>query len=291
MWTEEIIIDGPYNFDFGLNRLAMDPLYIVSLADREIRMPIYLLRKEVATVKAVGTTEEPKFLVTGENEHTKDEVINEVMRIFQWNKSLHMIHHHFSGTNLNELFVQHRGTPIVLDFVLHANLYKAIIHQQITMSLAIEITADFVRKYGDSIDGVPFYPDPSVIAQLEVEDLTTLRLTKRRAEYIIGLSRLLADGDIELAHLTDLEDDEVVKYLTKIRGIGPWTAQNFLLFGLGRSNVFPATDIGIQRATKNLLQLEEKPSLLDMQKFSQTWHPYLSYATLYLWRSVEVQFD
>lgn len=289
MWTETVEIPGPYHFDFGLNRLAMDPLHIVSLEERSIKLPIYLPEKEVASVQAIGTTEEPKFIIGGQNDATRASVLGEVFRIFQWDKPLHFIHEHFTNTNLKDVFTDHRGTPIVLDFALHANLFKAIIHQQIHMSLAISITADFVHTYGQEIDGVPFYPDPEVIAQLSIEDVTALRLTKRRAEYIIELSKQLANGEIELSHLAELEDEDVVKYLTKIRGIGPWTAQNFLLFALGRNNVFPATDIGIQRATKNILQLDQKPSLEEMQKYSEAWQPYLSFATLYLWRSIEVE--
>lgn len=289
MWTETIEIPGPYNFDFGLNRLAMDPLHKVSLEERSIKLPIYLREKEVAIIQAIGTTETPKFIISGQNVDTRAIVLKEVFRIFQWDKQLHLIHEHFTHTNLKEVFMDYRGTPIVLDFALHANLFKAIIHQQIHMSLAISITADFVHTYGEEVDGVPFYPNPEVIAQLTIEDLTALRLTKRRAEYIIGLSKQLANGEIELSHLVELEDEDVVKYLTKIRGIGPWTAQNFLLFALGRNNVFPATDIGIQRAAQNILQLEQKPSLEEMKIFSAAWKPYLSFATLYLWRSIEVQ--
>jgi DNA-3-methyladenine glycosylase II len=79
----------------------------------------------------------------------------------------------------------------------------------------------------------------------------------------------------------------VIKQLVKIRGIGPWTAQNFLLFGLGRPNLFPKADIGIQNAIKKHFQLEQKPTFEQMDEISKEWAPYLSYASLYLWRSIE----
>ena len=75
--------------------------------------------------------------------------------------------------------------------------------------------------------------------------------------------------------------------LLSIRGIGPWTVQNFLLFGLGKQNVFPKADIGLQRAVQRLLGLSEKPSAKQMEELSKRWEPYLSYASLYLWRSIE----
>ena len=75
--------------------------------------------------------------------------------------------------------------------------------------------------------------------------------------------------------------------LIKVRGIGRWTVENFLLFGLGRPNLFPKADIGIQNAIKKLYNLEQKPTQEEMETHSKNWSPYLSYASLYLWRSVE----
>ena len=92
MWTETIEIPGPYNFDFGLNRLAMDPLHKVSLEERSIKLPVYLREKEVAIIQAIGTTETPKFVISGQNVDTRAIVLKEVFRIFQWDKQLHLIH-------------------------------------------------------------------------------------------------------------------------------------------------------------------------------------------------------
>ena len=75
--------------------------------------------------------------------------------------------------------------------------------------------------------------------------------------------------------------------LIRLRGIGQWTIQNVLLFGLGRNNLFPIADIGIQNAIKKLLELEQKPSKEEMEIMMPEWQPYLSYASLYLWRSME----
>ena len=80
---------------------------------------------------------------------------------------------------------------------------------------------------------------------------------------------------------------QIIEELIKIRGVGRWTAENFLLFGLGRPNLFPKADIGIQNAIKLLYNLERKPTMEEMAQFSKEWHPYLSYASLYLWRSIE----
>jgi len=84
-----------------------------------------------------------------------------------------------------------------------------------------------------------------------------------------------------------MDDDEVIKEMVKHRGVGPWTAQNFLMFGLGRPNLFPVADIGLQNALQRLWNLDRKPTVDEMLVHFPSWSPYLSYAALYLWRSIE----
>ena len=117
--------------------------------------------------------------------------------------------------------------------------------------------------------------------------LRTLKFSSRKAEYVIGLSEKVASGELDLEGMREWSDEAIIDELIKIRGIGRWTAENFLLFGLGRPNLFPKADIGIQNAIKLLYNLEKKPTMDEMNHFSEAWHPYLSYASLYLWRSIE----
>ncbi|MCM3111041.1 DNA-3-methyladenine glycosylase family protein [Lederbergia lenta] len=287
MWEEMVKVDGPYHFDLALSRLSMDPLHIVDREGRTVKVPIYGTTPEVATVKAIGTTEEPAFLVTGFDALTKESVLEKISFIFQWNVSLKNIHEHFKQTTLKNLFNIHRGTPVILDFSLYSNLVKSIIHQQINMTFAISLTEQFVKTFGFQLEGVPFYPTPRKVAKLEMEQLRQLKFSQRKAEYIIDLSKQLVKGQLNLEKIILLPDEDIIKELVKIRGIGPWTAQNFLLFGLGRPNLFPSADIGIQKAIKILFQLERKPTIEEIHKYSTEWQPYLSYASLYLWRSIE----
>jgi DNA-3-methyladenine glycosylase II len=164
---------------------------------------------------------------------------------------------------------------------------RPIIHQQINMKLAISLTEQFVKTYGFEIDGVPFYPFPETVAKLSVEELRRLRISQRKAEYLINISAKMASGDLNLDALQRLPDEEAASELVKIRGVGPWTAQSFLLFGLGRKNLFPKADIGLQNALKRQFRLERKPSAEEMELYIKEWEPYLSYAALYLWRSIE----
>ena len=122
---------------------------------------------------------------------------------------------------------------------------------------------------------------------LTVDELRELQFSQRKAEYVIGVGEKVASGELNLEEIAHESDEVIIKELTKIRGIGPWTAQSFLLFGLGRPNLFPMADIGIQNAIKKLFGMEQKPTREEMERLSAAWDPYLSYASLYLWRSIE----
>ena len=287
MWQEMLEVDAPYDFDLALSRLSMDPLNIVNRQERSVMVPIYGPEPEVAMIQAIGTTEKPEFIVSGKKELTKQNVLNKLSSIFQWTTSLAKIQDHFSNTSLKSIFDVHLGTPIVLDYSLYTTLIKSIIHQQVNLKFAISLTEQFVRTFGSEKEGVPFYPTPATIANLHTEELRLMKFSQRKAEYLIDLSKLIASGELILESLENLSDEEVIKELVKIRGIGPWTAQNFLLFGLGRQNLFPIGDIGIQNAIKELYGLDRKPTKEEMLQYSAEWHPYLSYASLYLWRSIE----
>ncbi|OQP04548.1 hypothetical protein B1690_15755 [Geobacillus sp. 46C-IIa] len=130
-------------------------------------------------------------------------------------------------------------------------------------------------------------PRPEEIAARSYEDLRAVQLSGRKAEYIVDVSRLIAEGKLRLEELRQMEDGEVMERLTVIRGIGPWTVQNFLLFGLGRPNVFPPADIGLQRAVEKWFGLPKRPTASELAELGERWKPYASYAALYLWRSIE----
>jgi DNA-3-methyladenine glycosylase II len=288
MWQQQIEVAPPYDFSKALKRLALDPITSVDIAKQKVIVPLYVQQIPIAvTVESIGTKEEPRFLVTAPYPERKNEVIERVSRLFQWNTSLEAIYEHFQRTELQPLFTEYQGMPLILDFDLYFCLMKCLIHQQLNLKVAYRLTERFVKTFGTQIDGVWFYPRPEDIAALSYDELKQLQLSGRKAEYIIDTSRLIAEGKLSLEELAHQNEEEVMEQLLSIRGIGPWTVQNFLLFGLGKPNVFPKADIGLQRAIQRLLGLSQKPSIKQMEELSKRWKPYLSYASLYLWRSIE----
>jgi DNA-3-methyladenine glycosylase II len=288
VWQETIQINGPYNFDGVLARRSLDPLQSVDLETKTLKIPLYIETKPVVVeIKSLGTTDQPSFQLTSQNDQFKEQAIKKVKHILQWNTPLMPIHEHFSQTDLQEIFQAHYGTPLVLDFDPYSSIIRCIIHQQLNLSFAFKLTERFVHTYGFQQEGVWFHPLPDKIATLAIEDLRALQFSGRKAEYTIGVSRKIIDGELDLDTLQEKSEEEIFEQLIKLKGIGPWTIQNLLLFGYGKPNLFPAADIGIQNALKKLYKLDRKPTLEEMNQYKISWEPYLSYASLYLWRSIE----
>ncbi|WP_188207336.1 DNA-3-methyladenine glycosylase family protein [Alkalibacillus aidingensis] len=288
MWKEYYHAAGIYDFDYALQRLAMDPINHVNLKERWVDVPVYLEDDRcVVRVKAEGTTEKPVFSVMSDYDDDQDVIFEHIRNIFQWDRDLQDVQEFFEETDLAMLFFTYAGTPIVRDFHLYNALMKAIIHQQLNMKFAYTLSTRFVQKYGDQVDGAWFYPSPETVAELDYQDLRELQFSQRKAEYVIDTSRLIANGDLDLEKLAKEPSQKVMKELGKVRGVGPWTVQNWLLFALGRENLFPAADIGIQNALKRQWKMEVKPKKDEIEKAAERWSPYQSYAALTLWRSIE----
>lgn len=288
MWKVRLEANSFYDFDYTLLRWQLDPLTYLDREERWVDIPVRIgPEKHIVRVQGLGTTDKPVFEVSSESDHSKNVLLDYIKDLFQWERDLEEIHDHFMGTNLQALFLNHPGTPIVKDFHLYDCLMKVIIHQQLNMKFAYTLSTRFVQHFGSEKNGVWFYPTPEVVAELSYDQLRKLQFSQRKAEYVIDTSKKIVSGDIELESLAQLSNHEAMKQLVKVRGIGPWTAENWLMFGVGRENLFPKADIGIQNALMIYFNLDQKPTKAQMEFWSQAWEPYLSYASLTLWRSIE----
>ncbi|MDQ0159809.1 DNA-3-methyladenine glycosylase family protein [Alkalibacillus salilacus] len=289
MWKEYYHAAGLYDFDYSLQRLNMDPLINVNLRERWVDVPVRLENGDqcVVRVKGEGTTEKPVFSVMSDYDEEQDVIFEHIRNLFQWDRDLQDVVDFFEDTRLARLFLVYPGTPIVRDFALYDSLMKVIIHQQLNMKFAYTLSTRFVQKFGEKMDGAWFYPTPETVAQLDYQDLTDLQFSQRKAEYVIDTSRAIVNGELDLPGMAKKTNQEVMKSLGKVRGVGPWTVQNWLLFALGREDLFPAADIGIQNALKHAWKREEKPKKAEIEAAAEDWSPYRSYAALTLWRSIE----
>ena len=123
----------------------------------------------------------------------------------------------------------------------------------------------------------------SVIAVKAPDDLMPLGLSRRKAEYLIGIADEIESGRLNLTNLKSMSGDDAQKRLIKIRGIGTWTADNFRLFALGDMDAWPANDLALQEGMKRLKNLDKRPSGKDLFALGDAWRPFRGAGALMLW--------
>ena len=127
---------------------------------------------------------------------------------------------------------------------------------------------------------------PKRIAELDSRRIRKAGFSRMKISFMKDLSRKFIDGHVSPHKFHAQSDQKVLEELVKIRGIGRWTAEMFLMFSLAREDIFPADDLGIKKAIARLYGVKDVAKK-NLDKFSQRWSPYRSYASLYLWKSID----
>ena len=162
-------------------------------------------------------------------------------------------------------------------------LVRSIVYQQLSGKAALTI----FNRLAEAVKANPMTPE--AVLKLRLPALRKLGLSQQKANYIRELARLTRDGEVQFEHLPEMEDDEIIATLTRVKGVGVWTVHMFLIFALRRPNILPVGDLGVRAAMKKAYALAELPKPAEMQRIAASWHPYCSIATWYLWRSLENQ--
>ena len=160
-------------------------------------------------------------------------------------------------------------------------LVEAIIYQQLSEASATAITKRFLKLYKK-------FPTPRQVNNTTDKKLKDIGLSGTKINYIKGLSKLIIQKKIDFKKIAKLNDQQVIEELTKIKGIGNWTTQIYLMFCLQRKDVFPVGDLGIQKGIRDLFSLKELPEPKTMEKFSARWKPNRSIACWYIWKSQRI---
>jgi DNA-3-methyladenine glycosylase II len=163
---------------------------------------------------------------------------------------------------------------------LYLDLLESIVSQQLSVRVADVIFGRFLSLFDAG------FPSPEVLAATEADVLRTVGLSAQKAGYLRNVARFALEHGLETERLSLMADEEIVEYLSRIKGVGKWTAEMILMFSLNRPDVFPVDDLGIQQAMIRLYGLEEKGRLLRtrMIEIAEPWRPYRTYASRYLWR-------
>jgi len=161
-------------------------------------------------------------------------------------------------------------------------LVRSIISQQISTSAARSIRRRLVELAGSG--GLA----ATNLARFTIDELRSVGLSPQKASYVADLAAKVNDGTVDLRQIGRFSDDRVVETLTQVKGIGRWTAQMFLIFSLGRPDVFPYDDLGVRTAIRDRYGLDGLPDKEAGHAVAARWRPYASVASWYCWRTLDL---
>lgn len=165
-----------------------------------------------------------------------------------------------------------RGDPF-------STLARSIIGQQISVKAAEAVWQRFLQACGGCA--------PELVQNTGRENLAGCGLSKRKTEYLLDLAEHFCTGRVHVAQWSKMSDEEVIADLIRIRGIGRWTAEMFLIFNMLRPNVLPLDDLGLQKGIRKCYFSGEPVSLSDVREVAGCWEPWRTVGTWYLWRSLD----
>ena len=171
-----------------------------------------------------------------------------------------------------KIFLARRGEAFL-------TLARAIVGQQISVKAAQSVWDRVVACAGDVT--------PEKILSKQRSELRACGLSDRKTEYIADLAQHFADGSIHVQRWGEMADEDIIAELVQVRGVGRWTAEMFLIFNLLRPDVFPLDDLGLQKGIRVAYFRNRKVALSTLRKLGESWRPWRSVATWYLWRSLD----
>ncbi len=163
-------------------------------------------------------------------------------------------------------------------------LVRAIVYQQLSGKAAATIHGRVIALIGEGVSAVP----EKIIATAH-DDLRSVGLSNQKASYVRNLAQHVLDGSLPIESLDELSDDEIIEALVQVKGIGRWSAQMFLMFRLGRMDVLPDLDLGVQKGIQKAYRMRKLPTPKQVLARGRKWAPYRTVGAWYMWRILEVE--
>ena len=161
-------------------------------------------------------------------------------------------------------------------------LVRAIVGQQLSTKAATAIYGRLTERFGGR------NPTPAEVLADDPEELRTAAgLSHAKVKYLRSLAQHIEDGELDLDRMDKLSDEDVSAELIKVKGLGNWSIDMFLMFHLRRPDVLPVGDLGIRQAFQHVYGLEELPGPTEMERIAEPWRPYRTLASRYLWASLD----
>jgi len=162
------------------------------------------------------------------------------------------------------------------------SLVEAIVNQQLSGKAADTILARFIALFPRKE-----FPTPKDVLKLPAVKMRKAGLSKMKVSFIKDLAAKVLDETVNLKEIDSWPDEKVIGHLTRVKGIGPWTAEMFLMFSLGREDVFSYGDLGLKNAIKKIYHLKKHPTPAQAKKITDKWRPYRSLGSRYLWATLD----
>ncbi len=249
----------------------------------------------LAAVRSVGTVDQPELSVelTGDDltGGDADRAAEQITWLLGCDQDVRPFYDSVTGDQvLAEVVNDFYGYHNTRTATVYEALVQAIMGQQIATNVARIIRSLLIENYGvrATVTDREWYAFPRAesLATAEVDDLRQLKLSFRKAEYIQGIARAALESDDGFEGMHDLDDDEVVKRMVAMRGVGQWTAQWVLVRALSRPDGFPIGDLALRRTVSSLYFDGEEINDAQLLAFSERWSPWRSYATSYLFAAL-----
>ena len=164
-------------------------------------------------------------------------------------------------------------------------LINSIVGQQISTAAATTIKGRLLEHLNDGKNRYSL----EKLQDQTIDSLKEVGVSRQKATYLLDLADKVESEALNLKKIGRKDNDAVIAELTQVKGIGVWTAQMFLIFSMGRLNVFPSGDLGIKNGIQRFYELDDRPSEEQMQTIAEPWAPYESMASWYLWQGLDVE--
>ena len=289
----------PYNFRLTMEHMASFGtgarvnIFEDDIFHRLLRVENSLI---LTQTRSVGSTENPRLKVTI---NSTNELTDETLRIVQ--DSLTWVLG--DKTSLSEFYDATARDPVLAPLTnqLHGlkisqtptvfeAFVQSIFSQQIATNVAGIIGGLLLENYGDTLthNGRVYhaFPTPAALLPKSIPGLRAIKLSNRKAEYILDVATSIVEGSLDLEGMHSLSDHEASKRLLALRGVGPWTTHWLLLRALGRSDAFPAGDLALRRVVSRLYSHDTVLSVKELEEFSEQWAPWRSLYTTYLFAAL-----
>lgn len=193
---------------------------------------------------------------------------------------MHYVAHLSKDEKLKKL-IRHHG---IFKLNKQKNLYLYLCYSIMSQQLSTKVAKVIKQRFLDLYDGEP---TPQQIIDTPFEKLRGIGLSNAKVNYVQNVARFEMEKGMDHKKLSKMNNEEVIEYLTEIKGVGRWTVEMLLMFALGRKDLFAIDDLGLQQAVINLYELKHrKKKIMNARilQISEQWAPYRTYACLYLWR-------